>query len=112
MARGIFGRVEVELDSRVKSPGLNMMDVLEMPTPLREVVQWMIRQGTVSAVETAEHLGRDQAAVRELFAPLIEKGEVVEFEIKGKPAYRVRLAAKRKRDVPADIWQALNDKVE
>lgn len=112
MATGIFGRVEVELESARKSPGLSMVDVLEMPEKLREVVRWMIRQGTVPAAEVAHHIGQDQAAVRNLFATLVEKGEMAEFEIKGETAYRVRLAAKRKRDVPGDIWQALGEKVD
>jgi hypothetical protein len=112
MARGIFGRVEAELESRNKSPGLSMLDVLEMPETLRGVVQWLMRHGAVPAAEIAAHTALNETAVRELLAPLIEKGDVIEFELKGKMAYRVRLAAKRKRDATSDIWQALNDKIE
>ncbi len=112
MAKGIFNRVQVELDSRDKSPGLNMMDMLEMPDALRDLLQWMMKQDHVPASDIAARLGKDPAGVRTMLEPLIEKGQVVEFEIKSKLAYRVRLAAKRKRDVPSDIWQALNDKIE
>ena len=112
MARGIFGRVEAELGSREKSPGLNLVDVLEMPEALRELLQWMMRQEYVFASDAAAHAGKDEAGVRALIAPLIENGNVIAFELKNKPAYRVRLARKRGRDVPSDLWQALNDKIE
>lgn len=112
MARGIFGRVEAELGSREKSPGLSMMDVLDMPEALRDLLQWMMRQEYAFASDAAAHAGKNEAAVRGLIAPLIENGNVVEFELKGKPAFRVRLARKRGRDLPADLWQALNDKIE
>lgn len=112
MARGIFGRVEAELGSREKSPGLNMIDVLEMPEALRNLLQWMMRQEYVFAVDAASHSGTDEAAVRTLLAPLIENGNVVEFELKKRTAYRVRLARKRGRELPSDLWQALTDKIE
>ena len=42
----------------------------------------------------------------------MEKGFVREVQVSGGTRYRVRLAPKRGREVPLNIWQALGNKVE
>ena len=46
-----------------------------------------------------------------LLAPRVERGSVVRAEIKNEITYQVRLA-KRKREMPANIWQALERKTK
>ena len=43
---------------------------------------------------------------------LCGKGYVRAIEMRGATQYRVRLAPKRGRTLPADLWAALDDKVE
>lgn len=110
--KGIFSRVQSELESRDKSPGLSMGDILDLPDSLRNLVSWMIRQDQVELSEIATYLTQDEAQTRSMLAELIEKGYVLELDIRGKTYYRVRLVSKRKRDLPSSIWGALSDKIE
>jgi hypothetical protein len=112
VGRGIFDRVEGELAAREKSPGLSMSDLLTLPEPQSGLLKWMIRQGQVSWADIGTFLGQDEAYARSVLAELIEAAFVREIVIRGATHYRVRLAPKRGRALPANLWQALSDKVE
>jgi hypothetical protein len=112
MGRGIFDRVEGELAARAKSPGLSMADLLTLPEPQGGLLKWMIRQGQVSLADTVTFLGQDEEQTRGVLAELCQAAFVRSIEIRGVTHYRVRLAPKRGRALPANLWQALSDKVE
>ena len=112
MGRGIFHSLEGELAARSKSPGLNMADLLTLPEPQGSLLKWMIRQGQVSLADVGAFLGQDEEQTRGVLAELCEKALVRSIEIRGATHYRVRLAPKRGRTLPANLWQALSDKVE
>ena len=112
MGSGLFGRLEQELDAREKTPGLSMTDIITLPDPLRRLVNWMVRERQVELEAAAEYLGQDVETLRSLLADMIEKGYVTQLEMRGKVFYRIRLAAKRGREIPLDIWQSLDEKVE
>lgn len=112
MGKGLFGRVQQELEAREKTPGLTMADIISLPDDLRRLVNWMMREGDVQLAEMVAHMEADEDAVRSMLKNLLEKGFVSELEIEGETCYRVRLAPRRRRDIPLDIWQCLEDKVE
>ena len=112
MGSGLFGRVEQELGAREKSPGLNMSDVITLPNPLRRLINWMIRERQVELTAAAAYMGQDEAAVHSMLAEMVDRGEVVEFDLRGQTFFRVRLAPKRGREIPLDIWQSLDEKCE
>lgn len=112
MGSGLFGRLEQELDAREKTPGLSMGDIISLPDSLRRLINWMVRQRQVKVEEAAAYMGQDVDAVRALLSDMIQQGYVAEFEMRGQKYYRVRLAAKRGRDIPLNIWQSLDDLVE
>lgn len=112
MGRGLFNRLEGELAARDKSPGLSMADLLTLPEPQSGLLKWMIRQEAAAFADVVAFLGGDEAQARLVLADLVEKGMIRELEIRGVTQYRVRLAPKRGRALPANLWQALTDKVE
>ncbi len=112
MGKGLFGRVQSELDARGKTPGLSMADILELPESLRALINWMMRQEDVTLQEISAYLQQDQTHACAMLGELVEKGFVREVPIKGEQRYRVRLAPKRKKDIPSDLWKALDDKIE
>lgn len=109
---GLFDRLQSEMASRQKASGLNMADILTLPDAERKLFNWMMRQDDVSLKEVAAQSGQDEASTRSEMASLVEKGFVRELQIRGEVRYRVRLAPKRGKDIPLNIWQALDDKVE
>ena len=45
---GLFDRLQGELEAQEKAAGLSIADVLELPDQLRQLVNWMMREGDVS----------------------------------------------------------------
>ncbi len=111
MSKGLFGRLQQELEAREKTPGLVMADLIELPESLRTLVNWMLRQQTVRLSQAAAFLGQDEAAARATVGALIEKGFVRERLMKGETCYRVRLAPRRARQAALDVWKALDDRI-
>jgi hypothetical protein len=112
VGRGIFDRVEGELAAREKSPGLSMADLLTMPEPQAGLLTWMTRQRTVPLADAVSFLGGDEEQAHLVLADLLDKGMIRELEIRGVRQYAVRLAPKKGRALPSNLWQALGDKVE
>ena len=109
---GIFDRLGQELDAREKAAGLSMADVRSLPDDSRRLFNWMMRQEEVGLAEVITFLGQDEATVCCTLLALVEGGYVREIHTSGQVRYRVRLAPKRKRDIPLSIWQALDSKIE
>ncbi len=108
----LFDRIQSEMESRQKANGLSMADVLTLPDAVRHTFNWMMREGDVGLADVASRLGQDEETAQSEMTLLVERGFVREFQVRGETRYRVRLAPKRGRDIPLNIWQALGDKVE
>jgi hypothetical protein len=106
---GSSDRPEGEKEGRDKAAGLSMADVLDLPDPWRGLARWMVRQGEVGLEDVCAHLQLTQEACRALLATLVERGLAREMRVRGQLRYQVRLAVRRGRDVPLDIWGALDD---
>lgn len=109
---GLYNRLQGELEARQKSPGLRMSDLLALPDPIGNLLNWMIRQQQVGLAEVAAFLKQDEECAHTVLVDLRDQGFVREIEMRGVTTYRVRLAPKRGKTMPADLWQALDDKVE
>ncbi len=109
---GLFERLDKELCAREKAAGLSMADVLDLPDDLRRLFNWMMRQEEVGLADVAAYLKKDEPSARKLLADLVERCFIREIHVGGELRYRVRLAPKRGREVPLNIWQALGEKTE
>lgn len=110
MAKGLFDRLQQEVEAREKSAGLSMADVLQLPDAERELVNWIVRTGEVSWSAVVARLEQVETA-QSLLATLIAKGFIREQVIEGESHYRIHFAHRRKRTLPANLWQALTDKL-
>ena len=88
-----------------KQAGVTMADILALPDELRTIVTWLLRQQEAGLPEVAALVGQDEANARALLADLVVQGFVQEVRSQGEeqPRYRVRLAAKRGRQLPFDL---------
>lgn len=111
MGKGLFGRVQDEMEAREKTPGLTMADILALPEAQRDLLIWMTRAVEVTMPQVIAQMGNDEAGARAMLATLLAKGFVREIEIKGTLRYRVRLAPKRKGSMPSNLWKALDEKI-
>jgi amino acid permease/predicted transcriptional regulator len=86
--------------------GLSLAGVLALADPDAELVGWILRQGDVTLSEVAGHAGQDEAAVQTRLRSLVERGLVRETD--GGSRYTARLAARRGRALPEELWDALS----
>jgi hypothetical protein len=112
MSGGLFGRLQEEMEAREKAAGLTMADVLTLPDDLRSLFNWMLRQGEVDLIEVVDHLSAEEEATLSMLNQLVDKGFVKQLQVRDRTIYRVRIAPKRGRDIPLNVWQALDGKIE
>jgi len=112
VGRGLFDRLDGELTAREKSPGLTMADLLTLPEPQSGLLKWMTRQRAVAYADVVAFLGGDEEQAQGVLAGLVDGGLIREIEMRGVRHYAVRLAPKKGRALPGNLWQALGDKVE
>jgi DNA-binding IclR family transcriptional regulator len=102
---GLFDSLQPEQNRRDDVPERTMADVLALPDETRTIVTWLVRRREVGLSEVAALLEQDEATAQTLLTDLVEQGFVQEVLNEGEeqPRYRVRLAARRGRQVPLDL---------
>ena len=88
--------------------GLAATDILALIEADQRIVSGLIRRREASLADLALHTGQEQAIVRARLSPLVEQGYVTEVQAGEEVRYRVRLAPRRRRQVPPHIRKALD----
>ncbi len=94
--------VEVAWDTS----GFSLAGILTLADPDAELVGWIMRQGGATASDAASHADEDEPAVTARLKALAEQGMVQETE--PGPRFTARLAPRRRRALPEEIWNALS----
>ena len=86
-----------------------MADVLELPSKLQDMFHWLMRQGDAELAQVAAHFNQDAMTTRTQLSNLVVRGFVQEWvmEDEGQPHYRVRMRARRGRQISDDLSQSL-----
>jgi len=90
--------------------GFGLASVLALADPEAELVGWIMRQGGATASEAAGHLGEDQPSVAARLRALAERGLVRDAEPGSR--FTARLAPRRRRVLPQQIWSALSHEAQ
>ncbi len=110
MGQGMFGRLQDQLEARERVEGISLMDILNLPDPLRALLNWMMRAGETGLQDITAHLEQEEEQAKRLLAGLVDKGLVLEGGTQDRPRYRVRFNSKQSRGVSPNLWKALDDK--
>lgn len=87
--------------------GLSVLDILTLPDDQQQLLNWIMRQGEVKFTDVVAHLGGDEGVARTLLEVLLEQHFVQEIPGEGESLYCIKLACKRRRELPQKIWNAL-----
>jgi hypothetical protein len=89
--------------------GVTPADIAELPDPLRESLQEALRVGTISLSKLAGDIGLDRKQARRVAELLVDRGflTLMTRPSDRKTVYRIRLARRKGRDVPTDIWSSI-----
>lgn len=86
-----------------ESGGLSIADVLTLPDPARQLVNWITRRGEVSLAEAAAHLRQSEEEVRKKLDELARQGFIHPMG-ETHPRYGIHLAARRGREMAGAIF--------
>jgi hypothetical protein len=91
-------------------PAVTMTDVLGLPDRERELVSWIMRQGTVALPQVCAELAQDEPAALATLDGLIASGFLQTSEADGEQRYTVRVASRPvRRTGGRDLWKTLED---
>lgn len=99
-----------EEENSQSAAGVSMGDILSLPAAERQIVNWLVRQREATVAQVATQIERSDEIVLELLDRLVKQGFIQYTEIEGERLYRPRLAPKRNRSVPKNIWDKLGDR--
>ncbi len=93
---------------------LGIVDLLTLSNVQRQIVTWMMREevageGTVTLAEVAAFTGQPEAMARITLNALVKQGVIEAWEEEGVVRYRPRPVARRGRQLPEEIWRALDE---
>jgi predicted HTH transcriptional regulator len=112
MPKGLYERLQKEIDARDKREGFALADLLDLPDDLRGLMQRVVRRGSVSATELAPELQISAEAIGAMLETLVEKGYLERVSETTPARYKAALARKRARQLPGGIWDALSGKMD
>ncbi len=107
---GLFDRLQTEIDQRERSAGYSPADLLTLSPELRKLIQTLTRKGASTTDALAAEIDMPAAELGPLLDALIEKGFVAAVDVAGTTWYKAVLARRRGREVPFNIWEALQEK--
>ena len=107
----VTSTMNLKYEGEWSATGLHLTDVRMLRDPLRELINWITRQGEVTLAEITAHTGGNQWIAHLMVDELIEMGFVQPLEGSASPRYRIHLAARHGREVPSEIWQALDETI-
>jgi len=99
----------LDFGRRRKPAGGSMADVLELSSPLRELVTWMMRRDRCDLSDVAEYLDADESRARRLVDDLVDRGFVTRIEVAGDERFQARPDIRSQRRLPPNLWRALDD---
>lgn len=107
---GLFDRLQTEIDQRERSAGYSPADLLTLSPELRKLIQTLTRKGASTTDVLAAEIDMPAAELGPLLDALIENGFVAAVDVAGTTWYKAVLARRRGREVPFNIWEALQEK--
>jgi len=101
----LFGQLQREVERREQ--GFSPLDLLDLAPRERQVMTLFVRHSHLSLAEVAEKLDADADAVQAILDDFVSKGYLLAFQAGRERRYRPLFARKRSRELPPNIWAAV-----
>ena len=89
MGQDFVDKLVPELEAVSPVSGLLMTDILQLPDPIRQTVQWILRKQTVALSDLAGYLGVDEDNTRKIIDLMAQKGFIISIHQTGQPLFRI-----------------------
>src|SRR5690606_20702866 len=87
-------------------------DILLLSEERRKLVNWMLRQQEVTLDQATAYLDRGEESTQMLLEELLSRGLLEKISGSDGPVYKVRLAHRKGRQLPMEIWQSLGGEAQ
>lgn len=87
--------------------GVSMADIMTLPDDLRGLVNWIIRQQTVTLSEVVAHIAQAEEVTRTQLETLVKQGFIQQIEEGNTLRYVPHFGHKQRKQLPTKIWQKL-----
>jgi amino acid permease len=101
--------LSMSFDEGWVEPGMGTAGLISLPGGQRKVMDWIMRHGKASLGELAAHTGSPEKTIQPDLADLVSRGFLTVEETLDEVVYRPRLVAKKARNLPEEIWEALGE---
>ncbi|MEW5985231.1 MAG: hypothetical protein AB1791_01200 [Chloroflexota bacterium] len=108
---GIFDWLKKAIAEQEAADSFHPARVSELPDPLRHVMARVLRLGQVDAGELARDLSQGEADVEDALQSLVHLGFLKQVGYERPYQYAAALGLRRARQMPAGIWQSLNQEI-
>ncbi|WP_013324566.1 hypothetical protein [Gloeothece verrucosa] len=85
------------------SDGLTLTKFKNLSSYQRQLINWIRQKEECSLLEIALHLCQDEETAFKTLVPLVKQGILIQIMIEEDSYYRVYLAPKRGRKIPAKL---------
>ena len=113
----LFDRLQKELDSRQEEAqeGISVLDLLDLPEPLRKIMRMMLRKTKLSYTYSeiaSEMKDFDKQGLNQTLTALVKQGWLFRFGEDESASYKVNLSRKRGSALGGNFWSAIDKKIE
>lgn len=106
--------VETKIATRESeiSSGLSMLDILTLPDDQRQLMNWIIRQGSVKLRDVVNRIKQDEVVALSLLEQLLKQGFIQQLDSEDEWVYQPLLTSKvvkKSTRLSQDVWPSLED---
>lgn len=87
----LFSQLQKQVLEWKQQEGLNMIDILEMVDPLRQVLNWIVRRDQVTLPQLCEYLQQDIEFIKPLVTEMANRKLLTQVDVDGAIWLRVHL---------------------
>lgn len=116
---GVFERLQKQIEKRQKESGITLVDLAELPVPLRKIMRIMLRQVQMKYQEVHEAIGKLPEQERmtrpdldEALSALSAQSWLIQLGEGEQAIYRVNLRRKAGSRLSSGIWHKLDAKLK
>ena len=108
----IISSMRITYEGEWVTSGLELADILLLSEERRKLVNWMLRQQEVTLDQATAYLDRGEESTQMLLEELLSRGLLEKISGSDGPVYKVRLAHRKGRQLPMEIWQSLGGEAQ
>ena len=114
----LFDKLQSELEDREEEGGITALDLLDLPSELRKIMRFMLRQVESSRTDLTDHIKtweKEKLSDSDLdksLEALVKQGWLLRLGEEGKWRYKVNLRRKKGSEIAASLFDKLDDRIE